>query len=126
MNTRQSEPPSDIGAGGASAAQPRQVWDLVNPEGAIRVTPLKLGARPESLRGKTVVLRWNGKHNGNVFLERVGEQLAEQVEGIRIVKAWETVPESLEPTSTGQQASMALAGKILALKPDLVIGSQGD
>ena len=31
-------------------------------------------SRPLVLDGKTVFRRWNGKHNGDVFLARIGEQ----------------------------------------------------
>lgn len=123
---QESETPSDICVDGVCALEPNQSWEFINPEGVVKVEPLTLSRRPGTLRDRTVLLRWNGKHNGDVFLDRVAGLLAEQVEGIRIVKAWETVPESIEPISGSQEASMALARKLLDLKPDLVIGSHGD
>ncbi len=123
---QESETPAEICIDGVCALEPNQRWELINPEGIVKIEPLKLSKRLDTLRYRTVLLRWNGKPNGDVFLEHVAGLLAEQVEGIKIVKAWETVPESIEPISGSQDASMALARKLLDLKPDLVIGSHGD
>ena len=59
-----------------------QEWELLNPEGVIQVKPMKVNPHPATLEGKTVVLRWNGKHNGNNFLNRVAELLAETLHRI--------------------------------------------
>ena len=80
---------------------------------------------PRSLDGRTVLLRWNGKHNGDVFLSRVGEHLAARTRGAIIVKLWETLPESAN-TSQNAEVSRQLAGRIASLKPDIVIGAPGD
>ena len=42
-------------------------WKLVNPEGVVVVEPVEISPRITSLEGKTVLLRWNGKHNGDNF-----------------------------------------------------------
>lgn len=50
----------------------RQKWVFLNPEGTVKIEPIKMNLHPLTLEGKTVMLRWNGKHNGDKFLERVG------------------------------------------------------
>lgn len=86
---------------------------------------VKLNAHPASLEGKTVVLRWNGKPNGDKFLNLVAEQLAQRVKGVKVVKMWE-VDSSTATSSDSAEASAQLADKIAAQKPDLVIASQCD
>lgn len=87
--------------------------------------PVALNPHPASLEGKTVVLRWNGKPNGDKFLTRVGELLAEQVPGVKVVKMWEVDP-STAVISDGLENSTRIAEKIAAQKPDLVIAAQCD
>lgn len=102
-----------------------QKWDLVTPDGVIQVVPMKVNPHPATLEGKTVVLRWNGKHNGDNFLNRVAELLAQQVKDVKIIKAWEAFPETPR-SSSGAEASKDFAKKIASLKPDIVIASQAD
>jgi hypothetical protein len=104
----------------------KQIWELVNPGGVVKVEHLRLSQRPSTLTGKTVVLRWNGKPNGDLFLDKVAQMLAHEVKRVRVIKAWEVAPETIEPISGSQELSLALMQKIAALKPDLVIGAQGD
>ncbi len=89
------------------------------------VGPVTLNSHPTSLEGKTVVLRWNGKPNGDKFLNRVGELLTEQFPGVKLVKLWE-VDESTAVSSDDAEVSLKMAETIAAQKPDLVIGSQCD
>ncbi len=109
----------------ASAKEDIQSWELVNPAGVIKVTPIKMAARINSLEGKTVALKWNQKPNGQIFLDRVAELLKEKVKGVKIVKMYE-----VEPTTIPQSANMDVADRkaklIATYKPDLVIGSQCD
>ena len=110
----------------AFAKEAIQKWELVNPEGVIRIEPMKVNLHPPTLEGKTVMLRWNGKHNGDNFLNRVAELLRERVKDVKIIKSWEVAPETVDPISGSQERSMALMKKLAASKPDLVIGSQAD
>jgi len=71
-----------------------QKWLLINPEGIVNLPKLKINPHPESLENKTVFLRWNGKHNGNVFLERIADLLIENVKGVKTIKSWEVLPET--------------------------------
>ena len=102
-----------------------QSWELVNPEGVIKVEPMKVNPHPSTLEGQTVVLRWNGKHNGNNFLNRVAELLTQQVKDVKIIKAWEVFPET-PIVSSSSEKSKDFAKKIASLKPAIVIASQAD
>jgi hypothetical protein len=90
-----------------------------------KVGPVKINAHPAGLEGKTVVLRWNGKPNGDKFLTRFGEILSQQVKGVKIVKMWE-VDKTTATISKTPEASKAIADKIAAYKPAIVIASQAD
>jgi hypothetical protein len=100
-------------------------WILISPAG---ISPAVAGSftfRPRVLDGKTVLLRWNGKHNGDVFLSRIGEHLDARCKQANIVKLWEVLPESSH-TSQSAQVSRKIAAQIAALRPDIVIGAPGD
>ena len=79
-----------------------------------KVGPVKLNAHPASLEGKTVVLRWNGKPNGDKYLTRLGELLAQQIKNVKIIKMWE-VDKSTASISKSAEASTQIAAKIAAL-----------
>lgn len=102
-----------------------QKWSLINPEGVVNLPKLKMNPHPESLENKTVFLRWNGKHNGDVFLERIAQLLAEKVRGVKVIKSWEVLPET-GTSSRNTLKSQEFVGKIAGFKPDLVIASQAD
>lgn len=109
----------------APAKQIIQVGEILNPEGTVKIEPLKVNPHPTSLAGKTVVLRANGKHNSDHFLERVTELLAKEVQDIKIVKTWEDAPETYR-SSQNPDSSKNFAAEIASFKPDLVMASQGD
>ena len=90
-----------------------------------KVGPVNLNSHPTSLEGKTVLLRWNGKYNGDKFLNRLGELMAQQVKNVRIIKMWET-DKSTAVISKNAEVSEQVAGSIAKLKPDLVIAAQAD
>ncbi len=114
-------------ARGATATSPTTSFEVLNPEGVVQVEPtVKLNPHPSTLEGKMIMLRWNGKHNGDRFLNRIGELLVKEVKGIKIIKSWEVAPETVEPITGSQERSMELMKKLAAYKPDLVIGSQAD
>ena len=109
----------------AIAKEATQQWTLVNPEGVVNIPPMKLTDHPTTLEGKTVVLQWNGKTNGDNFMKPVAEMLEKQFKGIKIIKAWELAPE-LKTISQSQVVSQQIADKIASWKPDLVIATQAD
>jgi hypothetical protein len=102
-----------------------QEWDLINPEGVVKIKPMELAPRLASLEGKTVALRWNGKPNGDLFLNRTGELLVEKVKGVKIVKVWETAHDTAI-ISSNPEKSKAITDKISSLNPDIVIASTAD
>ncbi|MGA3127912.1 MAG: hypothetical protein ABSD13_14475 [Candidatus Korobacteraceae bacterium] len=102
-----------------------QQYEIVNPESVVKIAPMDVNSHPSTLEGKTVVLRANEKHNADNVLEKVAELLTEKVKEIKIIKAWEVLPETRD-NSQGPERSKQFAQKLAALKPDLVIGSQGD
>jgi hypothetical protein len=101
------------------------MWTLVNPEAPVRTEAGEVNPHPGDLRGKTVVLYWNGKPNGDVFLDRTGELLVERVENVKVIKAWEVSP-STRYTDPTPEGSRTTAGEIAKLKPDMVVGAPGD
>ena len=109
----------------ASAKEAIQEWELINPAGTIAIQPMKPAPRLASLEGKTIVLRWNSKHNGDNFLNRVAELFAEKVPSAKVIKLYE-VDKSTIKTSSSNQESQRIANVIKGLKADLVIGSQAD
>ena len=100
-------------------------WELVNPEGAVQLQSFNVNPHPQTLEGKTVLLRWNGKHNGDVFLNRITELLTENVEDIKIIKSWEVVPETAT-SSSNPDTSKEFAKKLAELRPDISIGALAD
>lgn len=93
--------------------------------GPYKVGEVKMNPHPESLEGKTVVLRWNGKFNGDKVLDRVAELLTQKAPGVRIVKLW-TVDKATANTSEGPENSLKFAASALSHMPDLVIASSAD
>lgn len=92
---------------------------------AVSIGTVTINPHPASLEGKTVVLRWNSKPNGDKYLTRIGELLTAQVKGIKVINLWETDP-TTAVISKSDDVSATIADKIAALKPDLVIAAQGD
>jgi len=105
-----------------------QQWELINPDGAIVLPPrgkIEIDScRPVTLEGKTVALLWNAKTNGDLFLGRIGELLAEQVKDVKVIKLWEVDPATKQYGPGALPAE--LVKKVKDLKPAIVIGAQGD
>jgi hypothetical protein len=98
---------------------------LIDPEGVVNIEPMKVNPHPASLEGKTVVLQWNGKQNGDNFMNQIAALLNENVKNIKIIKAWQDAPE-VKIISQNPEKSRRLAQRIAAFKPDLVIAGQAD
>jgi hypothetical protein len=99
---------------------------VLNPEGVVKINEMKVNPHPSTLKGKTVMLRWNGKHNGNHFLDRVGELLVQRVGDVKVIKSWEVAPETVDPITGSEERSREFAKAIGKFNPDLVIGAQSD
>lgn len=100
-------------------------WQLVNPEGIVNLASIVTNPQPETLEGKTVLLRWNGKHNGDIFLKKIAGLLTRKIKDIKIIKSWE-VQADTATHSLSQDNSKKYAERLAALQPDIVIGSQCD
>jgi hypothetical protein len=109
----------------ASATEAVQEWELINPQGTIAIKEIKPASRITTLEGKTIVLRWNGKHNGDNYLNRVAELLAEKVPSAKVIKLYE-VDKSTSKISSSNAESERIAKVIKGLKADIVITSQAD
>jgi hypothetical protein len=110
----------------STATESKQKWVVLNPEGVVKINPMKVNPHPSTLKGKTVMLRWNGKHNGNHFLDRVGELLVQRVGDVKVIKSWEVAPETVDPITGSEERSREFAKAIGKFNPDLVIGAQSD
>lgn len=114
-----------LGAPLAQAAEKPQEWELVNPSGVIQVAQVEPAKRITTLDGKTIALRWNSKHNGDVVLNRIAELLAKNYPNTKVIKTYELDP-SLNGITGANSESERVAKAVAAVKPDLVIASQGD
>jgi ABC-type Fe3+-hydroxamate transport system substrate-binding protein len=112
------------GCGSDEKAEAAREWTLVNPQGVAKVDVIKLNPHPTTLEGKTVVLRWNGKENGDNLLDGIADQLQKNVKDIKVIKVYETMPETVGYGVN--KMGPEVIEKIAALKPDLVIGGQAD
>ena len=102
-----------------------QMWEIINPAGTIEIKTANLAPRLATLEGKTILLRWNFKHNGNHYLDRISELLAEKVPSARVIKVYE-IDRSTINQSGSLEDSSRLARAIADFNPDLVIGAHGD
>lgn len=107
------------------AKEKAQEWEFINPAGTISIQLMKPAPRLSTLEGKTIALRWNSKHNGDNYMNRIAELLAEKVPSAKVIKVYE-VDKSTIKTSASNQEAARIAKVIKDLKPDLVIGSQAD
>ena len=110
---------------GAFAKEAIQSWELVNPAGVVEVKYFKPAPRLTSLDGKTIVLRWNEKHNGDLFLNRIAELLQKEVPTAKVIKLYE-VDKSTIKISGSAKESNRIADVIKGLKADIVIATQAD
>jgi len=102
-----------------------QKWEVINPSGTIGIKTIESAPRLPTLEGKTVLLRWNFKHNGDHFLDRVAELLSEKIPGVRVIKLYEIDRSTINQSGTNED-SVKLASLIAGFKPDLVISAHGD
>jgi ABC-type Fe3+-hydroxamate transport system substrate-binding protein len=108
-----------------AAGAPVQEWELVTPNGVVQKATINPAPRINSLAGKTVVVRWNGKHNGDVYAKRVAKLLKQKEPTVNVIVAHEVNPSTAKITSTVAEA-IRVSKVILEMKPDLVIANQAD
>ncbi|QEM69479.1 hypothetical protein FO488_15835 [Geobacter sp. FeAm09] len=109
----------------AVAKEAVQEWEFLNPAGVVEVKPAQLAPRITTLEGKTIVLRWNNKHNGNNFLDRIAELLKANVPSAKVIKLYEVDPSTIKISGSVEE-SARIAKVIKGLHADLVIGNQAD
>lgn len=102
-----------------------QEWEIIDPSGTIEIKSITPAPRLNTLESKTVLLRWNFKHNGNHFLDRISELLLEKVPRVNVIKLYE-IDKSTINQSGSIEDSQRLARIVSNLNPDIVIGAYGD
>jgi hypothetical protein len=107
------------------AKERTQEWVVINPAGMVEIKQVQLAPRITTLEGKTIVLRWNDKHNGNNFLDRVAELLKEKVPSAKVIKLYE-IDKSTIKISGSVAESARIAQVIKGLHADIVIAAQSD
>ena len=103
----------------------KKEWTLVTPMGETSAGRMTIAPPPKTLEGKVVLLRWNGKHNGDVFLNRIAELITKNIRDVKIIKNWEAAPETVTVFSS-PVVSKERAQRLASLKPDISIASQSD
>jgi hypothetical protein len=94
---------------------------VLSPAGDAQTETYKTSERVETLNGKTVGLYWNGKPNGDVFLDEIAHHLKTRFDGLSVVKLWEVKPDTR--TVYGNSAESL---KFMAKAADFLIGSSAD
>lgn len=77
--------------------------------------------RISTFEGKRIGLHWNGKPNGNFFLNRLAELLEKKYKGIKLIKFYEVEPQTAHPDRKPKAMHDLMAKNI-----DLFITMQGD
>ena len=96
---------------------------VCDPTGvAVTEQNVHFAPRIDSFEGKRVGLLWNGKANGNFYLQRIAELLENKYKDIQIIKFWEVDPKG---TAHPDRKSDAALDRI-AKSSDVVIASQAD
>lgn len=109
----------------AQATEAVQEWELVIPTGVIEQAQIDPAKPITDLKGKTIVLRWNGKNNGDLVLNRLAELLAKDYPTAKIIKSYEKDP-SLNCITGNVGESQRVANVIKDMSPDIVIAVQAD
>ena len=107
------------------AKEVTQEWEVINPAGVVQIKQAQLAPRITTLEGKTIVLRWNGKHNGDNFLNRIAELLKQNVPSAKVVKLYE-IDKTTNKISGSSAESARIAQVIKGLNADIVIAAQTD
>ena len=111
----------------AQAAEQPQEWELVNPAGVIEKVAVEPAKRITALEGKTIALRWNGKNNGDVVLDRLAELLSKKYHSAKVVKVYrDMADQNVSKISATQAESMRISKAVASVRPDIVIASQAD
>ena len=111
----------------AQAPEQPQEWELVNPAGVIEKVAVEPAKRITALEGKTIALRWNGKNNGDVVLDRLAELLSKKYPSAKVVKVYrDMADQNVSKISATQAESKRISKAVASVRPDIVIASQAD
>ena len=116
-----------LGAPMAQAADLPKV-ELVNPAGVVAVKKVDAIPHNGSLDGKRIVLRWNGKPNGEIYLDRIADLLEAKYKKATVIRAYKENPK----TAIGAKEDIIVGGTegqtkmVMAMGPDIVIAAQAD
>ena len=104
-------------------ATKQQKTIVYNPTSvAVTEQNIRFAPRIDSFEGKRIGLMWNGKANGNFYLNRVAELLEKKYKGIQIIKFWEVDPKGTAHPDRKSDAAL----DNMAKSSDVVIASQAD
>ena len=99
----------------------KQGIDVYCPTGAVITEEYSdIALRVSTLEGRRVGLLWNGKPNGDKFLDRVAENLEKKYKSIEIIKLWEADSEFIAYKHSDESLDR------IANSADIVIASTGD
>ena len=110
----------------AQAADQPQEWELINPTGEIEKVAVEPAKRITALEGKTIALRWNGKNNGDLVLDRLAELLAKKYPTAKVVKTYRDMADQNPVSYTHLEAPRSRAGRrVLRRRKERVPGGMG-
>ena len=93
----------------------------MNPIATADIGNLGGAARIDDFSGKRVGLWWNGKPNGDIFLNEVAAQLESQYPSMTTVRIWEQRPSTMTFYGVPKEDIA-----FMARSADMVIGALGD
>ncbi|MSQ51258.1 MAG: hypothetical protein EXR28_05165 [Betaproteobacteria bacterium] len=98
-----------------------QKWTVMNPVANVDIEKLKGADRFDDFSGKRIGLWWNGKPNGDIFLNEVAHQLELRHPEMTTVRMWE-----IDPATTSAYGISKDQIETLSKRADLVIGGLAD
>jgi hypothetical protein len=98
-----------------------QKWTVMNPVGDVEIENLGGASRLDDFSGKRIGLWWNGKPNGDIFLDELARQLESRFSGMAAVRMWEI--DAATTTAYGVPRDKL---ERMARSADLVIGALAD
>ena len=106
----------------AQAAGERQEWERIDPTGESEKVAVEPAKRITALEGKTIALRWNGKKNGDLVLDRLAELLAKKYPTAKVVKTYrDMADQNLNKITATQDESRRIVKEVARGGPDIGI-----
>lgn len=98
-----------------------QKWTVMNPVADVDIEKLGGATRLDDFSGKRIGLWWNGKPNGDIFLNELAHQLESRYPGMNTVRMWE-----LDAATTTAYGVPRDKLERMAKSADMVIGALAD